>query len=94
MNKTAVFSAPKLAKFIRGLIAAGSFPVLQKTANKTPITKDSSPSQSPLGCRPISITPMIYKANKFIDSIKVLSNTQFGFRKGLGTTDAHFVADT
>ena len=28
---------------------------------------------------------MVYK---FVDSIKVLANTQFGFRKGLGTTDA------
>ena len=25
---------------------------------------------------------------KFVDSIKVLPNTQFGFRKGLSTTDA------
>ena len=93
----AVILAPKLAKIFHGLIATGNFLALGRTANITPIPKGTSPSQFPLDYRPISITPIISKVYeklisrrlyKFVDSIKVLPNTQFGFRKGLGTTDA------
>ena len=67
------------------------------TANITQIPKGASPSQFSLDYRPISITSIISKVYeklfsqrlyKFVDSIKVLPNTQFGFRKGLGTIDA------
>ena len=70
---------------------------MELTANITPIPKVTSPSQFPLDYRPISITPIISKfyeklilrwLYKFVDFIKDLPNTQFGFRKGLGTTDA------
>ena len=56
-----VFLASKLVKIFRGLIAAGSFPVLWRTANVTPIPKSSSSSQFPLDYRSISITLIIFK---------------------------------
>ena len=93
----AVILAPKLAKILRGLIAAGSFPAQWRTANITPIFKSNSPFQFPLDYRPISITLIIYKVYekiisrrlyKFVVFIKILQNTQFGFRKRLGITDA------
>ena len=93
----AVVLAPKLVKMFRGLIATGSFPALWRTANITPILKGTSPSQFPLDYRSISITRFNSKVYenlisqrlyKFVDSIKGMPNTQFGFREGLGTTDA------
>ena len=63
------------------------FPVQWRTTSTTPIPKGNS--------RPISITPIASKVYekffsqrfyKFFDSINVLPITQFGFRKGLGTT--------
>ena len=93
MNKIDIL----LAKIFCGLIAADSFPVLWGTANITSIHKGSSTSQFLLDYRPISTKPIISKVYenlifrrlyKFVDSIKVLPITQFGFRKGLGTTDA------
>ena len=86
MNKIAVFSVTILAKIFRHLIAAGSFLVLWKTANITPKPKSNYPSQFPLDYRSISITPIISKVYekqksrriyKFVDSIKVMLNTQF-----------------
>ena len=41
-KKMAVFLAPKLAKILRGLSATGSFPILWRTANITPIPKGKS----------------------------------------------------
>ena len=57
----AVSLAPKLGKIFRGLIAAGNFPALWRTAIITPIPKGTSPSQFPLDYSPISITPIISK---------------------------------
>ena len=97
LKMTADFIAPKLAKIFRDLMRLGSFPESWRTANITPIPKGSNPSQFPLDYRPISITPIISKIYeklisrrlyKFADSINFLPATQFGFRKGLGTTDA------
>ena len=57
--------------------------------------KNLSPPHFPLDYRPISTTHHfqdLWKAHLqkalyiYIDCIKVLSNTPFGFRKGLGTT--------
>ena len=93
----AVILALKLAKICCDLIAVCSFPALWRTANIILIPKGSSPSQFPLDYRPISVISIISKVYeklisqwlyKFVDSIKVLPNTQFGFRKGFGTTDA------
>ena len=58
-----------------------------RTANITPILKGSSPSQFPLNY--IDYEKLIFRRlYKFVDSIEVFPHTQFGFRKGLGTTDA------
>ena len=100
LNKMVVILAPKLAKFFRGVIAAGSFPAVWRTANITPIPEGTSPSQFSLDYRPTSITPFIFKAYEkliswklyeFVDFIKVLSNTQFDFRKELGATDVQLL---
>ena len=64
LNKIAVFLDPKLAKTFRGLIAAGSFPVLWRTANITSISKGSFSSPFSLYYKPISNTPIIYKSMK------------------------------
>ena len=92
--------APKLACIFRRLLASGSFPELWRSANVTPIPKGSSPTQFPSDYRPISITPILSKIYekliyrrlyKYVDSMNILPSTQFGFRKGLGTTDALLV---
>ena len=97
LKETADLLAPKLAKIFRDLMRSGSFPESWRTANVTPIPKGSSPTQFPLDYRPISITPIISKIYeklisrrlyKYADSNNFLPQTQFGFRKGLGTTDA------
>jgi len=62
----------------------------------TPVPKSSN-SPFAKDYRPISITPVLSKVyeklvasrlNRFIESTGVLPNSQYGFRKGLGTTDA------
>ena len=82
------FLASKLAKIFRSVITADGFPSLWRTANITTILNGRSPSQFHLNFRPVSITPIISKVYeklisrrlyKFVDSIKVLSNTQFGY---------------
>ena len=89
--------APKLAVVFRILLRRGSFPTCWRTANVTPIPKGSSPSIHPDGYRPISITPILAKIfervlakriNRFLDVNKLLPSFQFGFRKGLSTSDA------
>ena len=37
------------------------------------------------------VNSLLDRFYKFVDSIKVLPNTQFDFRKGLGTTDTLFL---
>ena len=62
----AVCLATKLAKIFRGLIADGSNPILCRTANRTPITKEIKVPL--LSYRYISITPVIskvYQKNNF-----------------------------
>ena len=92
--------APKLAKIFRDLLSAGHFPESWRSANITPIPNGSSPTQFPLEYRPISITPILSKVfeklvakrlSKFVDLNNFLPSTQFGFRKGLGTSDALLV---
>ena len=97
LKKTADIVSPKLAKIFRDLLTSGSFPKPWRTANVTPIPKGSTPTQFPLEYRPISITPIISKIfekliarrlYKYANSAKILPQTQFGFRHGLGTADA------
>ena len=68
LKKTADIVSPKLAKIFHDLLTSGSFPKSLRTANVTPIPKGSTPTQSPLEYRPISITPIISKIfEKFIE---------------------------
>ena len=54
-----VLLASKLTLIFRGLIAAGSFPVLWRTANITQIPKGCSPFQFYLDYKSISTKPII-----------------------------------
>ena len=96
-KKIAPLLAPKLGKIFRFLIARGRFPECWRTANITPIPKGASPSIHPNEYRPISITPILSKIferllakrlTRFLDVKKLLPKLQFGFRKGVGTSDA------
>ena len=96
-KKIATILAPKLAVVFRLLLKSGSFPSCWRKANITPIPKGASASTLPSEYRPISITPILSKiferllAKRLIqycDSIGAIPDTQFGFRKGLGTCDA------
>ena len=89
--------APKLAILFRILLSSGSFPTDWRSANITPIPKGSSCSQYPSEYRPISITPVLSKVYEkllykklynYAERNNLFPETQFGFRKGLGTTDA------
>ena len=87
--------APKLAVIFRILIRQGSFSECWRLGNITPIPKGSSSCPSPNDYRPISITPILSKiferllAKRLSVFLKpFLPETQFGFRKGLGTSDA------
>ena len=89
--------APKLAVIFRLLLKSGSFPSCWRKANITPIPKGASASPSPSEYRPISITPILSKIfervlakrlSKFCENFNLLPDSQFGFRKGLGTCDA------
>ena len=97
LKKISNLLAPKLARIFRILIRLGSFPKVWRTANVTPIPKGTSPSPFPIEYRPISLTPILSKIYerliferlyKYVDTNHLLPSTQFGFRKGLGTTDA------
>ena len=87
--------APKLAVILRILIRQGAFSECWRSGNITPIPKGSSSSPSPNDYRPITITPILSKiferllAKRLSVYLKpFLPETQFGFRKGLGTSDA------
>ena len=66
-----------------------------RSGNITPIPKGLSSSPSPNDYRPISITPILYKIfHRLLAKLlslyltPYLPETQFGSRKGLGTSDA------
>ena len=87
--------APKLAVIFRILGRQGAFSVCWRSGNITPIPKGSSASPSPNDYRPISITPILSKIFERLLAKRLsvylrpfLPETQFGFRKGLGTADA------
>ena len=87
--------APKLSVILRKLKRQGSFSNCWRSGNITPIPKGLTSSPSPNDYRPISITPILSKiferllAKRLALYLKpYLPETQFGFRKGLGTSDA------
>ena len=88
---------PRLAVVFRRLLRLGSFPVCWRVANVTPIPKDP-PSSSASNSRPILLTPILSKVSERLVSVRlerfmegrgVLPTTQFAYRKGLRTCDAH-----
>ena len=87
--------APKLGVIFRILVRRGSYPECWRLGDITPIPKGSSSSPSPNDYRPISITPILSKVFERLLAKRLsvylkpfLPETQFGFRKGLGTADA------
>ena len=96
-NKVSHILAPKLSKIFRILIRKGSFPVCWRTADVTPIPKSANESFYPKDYRPISITPILSKVFErllakriinYFNKFDIISSYQFGFRKGLSTSDA------
>ena len=96
LKKVAGVMAGPLASVFRIMLQRGSFPSCWRVSHVTPVPK--SPN-SPFAkeYRPISITPVLSKVyeklvasrlGRFLETAEVLPNNQYGFRKGLGTTDA------
>ena len=88
-------SAP-LAHLFNVSILSGTFPSTLKISCLTPIFKKDDPSL-PKNYRPISITHTISKIfekiifkqlTEYLNSNSLLSDFQFGFRKGRSTSDA------
>ena len=88
--------APLLSVVFRRLVRLGSFSACWRQANVTPIPK-GPPSSSVANYRPISITSVLSKAferlvsvrlGRFMELSGVLPDSQFAYRKGLGTCDA------
>lgn len=82
-------------------IESGVIPPVLKTSRIVPVPKVDNPT-SPNQTRPIGIQPIFTKLfekclllqlSQFIDSNKILSSSQFGFRKNLSTTHMYnFIA--
>ena len=78
------------------MLRRGSFPLCWRFAHVTPVPKGSN-SSIVSDYRPISITPVLSKVyeklvasrlSRYLGSAGILPDSQYGFRKGLGTTDA------
>ena len=94
-KKLSVQLAPKLGVIFRVLIRRETFSECWRFGNVSPFSKGSSPSASPNDYRPISITPVLSKVFERLLAKRLssylrpfLPETQFGFKKGLGTSDA------
>jgi hypothetical protein len=88
--------SPPIANLINKSFSAGIFPSLLKCATVTPVFKSGNPMMCE-SYRPISVLPTISKIFeramysrliKFIDKHSLISNCQFGFRKGKSTAEA------
>ena len=97
MKKASDVLAPYLSVMFRRLLRLGSFPACWRQVNVTPLPK-GPPSSSVTNYRPISITSVLSKVferlvsvrlGRFMERSGVLPTTQFAYRKGLGTCDAH-----
>ena len=85
-----------LSKIINTCLSAGIFPDCIKHANVTPVYKKGS-ALDPVNYRPISLLSNINKIfekiihirlSSFLEKYSCLYNSQFGFRKGYGTSHA------
>ena len=88
--------APHLQHIFNNCISQSNFPACLKIAQVIPLYKKDDPEE-PSNYRPISITPCISKVFELLirDQIvehlnrnKILTNSQYGFRKKYSTTDA------
>ena len=88
--------SPTIADLFNQSIELGCFPMCLKTSRVVPIYKKDDP-RLPSNYRPISTLPVLSKlferlmyvrVAKFLDRVGILSDNQFGFRTGRGTTDA------
>jgi len=96
LKKSANVLARPLASVFRVMLKRGSFPVCWRLAHVTPVPKTPN-SSFVRDYRPISITPVLSKVyeklmasrlGRFFETAGVMPDNQYGFRKGLGTTDA------
>ena len=99
LKRTADVLATRLSVVFRRLVHLGSLPGCWRQANDIPIPK-GPPSCFVAKYRPISVTSGLSKVferlvsvqvGRFMECSGVLPNTQFAYRKGLGTCDALFV---
>ena len=97
LKRTADVLAPGLSVVFLRLLRLGNFPACRGKANVTLIPKGTL-SSSVANYLPISITPVLSKVfehlvavhlGRFMEHCGVLPTTQFAYRKGLGTCDAH-----
>lgn len=95
LRKSAQSLASPLAKLFTQCFRDGVQPESWKIANVVPIFKKGFKS-TPKNYRPISLLSILSKVmeaiinrsiTNFLESNQVLSGRQFGFRRGLGTTD-------
>lgn len=84
-------------KLVNEVIATGEIPLSWRTQVVIPILKPTKPSCDPKSFRPIALSPILCKLAEhlvknrlewFIESNQLLSNSQFGFRKGKSTIDS------
>ena len=88
--------APAVSKLFNASLIQGVFPSNQKTAQVIPIHKGGSKTDVS-NYRPISILPALSKVferlmntrlTSYLETNCILNKSQFGFRKGLSTSDA------
>lgn len=89
--------SPILSKLFRKCVAESCFPSSWKVASVVPVFKNSGERSDPKNYRPISLLSVISKIfeslinsslTQHLDSNKLLSDHQYGFRAGRSTADA------
>jgi len=95
LKKIASSLAAPLARLFSQCFASGLQPTSWKLANVVPIHKKGSKTAAS-NYRPVSLLPILSKVmesivnrsvTNFLEHNRILSDRQFGFRRGLGTTD-------
>jgi len=86
--------SPLLSSFINASITSCLYPSSLQTSQLRPISKITQATTNPIDYRPIAIQPTFSKIyektflrqiNQFLDSNQIISEYQFGFRKGKST---------
>ena len=88
--------SPILAKLFKKCISESCFPSSWKIASVVPVFKNSGERSDPQNYRPISLLSVISKVfeslissslTNHLESLKLLSDHQYGFRSGRSTAD-------